>query len=118
MITPPNISAIYLANFHVDMRKSINGLSLLIVQEFDCNPADGSIYVFCNRARNKIKILYFDRNGFALWYKRLEKGRFQFFSNNKPGKMRVNEEQLRWLLDGLDFISLRGYPRLSFDTFC
>lgn len=113
----PNGKAIYLANFHVDMRKSIDGLSLLVYNHFDMNPADGSIYVFINKAINKIKLLYFDRNGFALWYKRLERGRFRFAAGS-DGTCKLEESQLRWLLDGLDFLNLRGYPQLNYDLFC
>lgn len=112
----PNNANIYLANFSVDMRKSINGLSLLICNSFN-NPADGSIYVFINKANNKIKILYFDRNGFMLLYKRLEKGRF-CFSTKEEGYCMLEEQQLRWLLDGLDYSKLSGHPKLSYDIFC
>lgn len=113
----PNGKAIYLANFNVDMRKSIDGLSLLVSQHFTRNPADGAIYVFINKACNKIKLLYFDRNGFALWYKRLERGRFRFKTAGE-GVFTLEESQLRWLLDGLDFMHLRGHPQLNYDLFC
>ena len=113
----PNAGSIYLANFHVDMRKSIDGLSLLVCNHFDRNPADGAVYVFINKASNKLKILYFDRNGFALWYKRLERGKFHF-SANGDGMCKLEESQLRWLLDGLDFLQLQGHPQLNYDLFC
>ena len=64
---------IYLANFAVDMRMGINGLSLIVLEHFEQNPTDkGRYFVFCNKARNRMKVLYFDKNGFALWLKRLE----------------------------------------------
>lgn len=109
--------SIYLANFFVDMRKSIDGLSLLVCEHFQQNPASGSIFVFLNKSRNKIKILYFDRNGFTLWYKRLERGRFILSKTLDQQVYELTEAQLRWLLDGLDFTSLRGHPTLYYDTF-
>jgi transposase len=108
---------VYLANFVVDMRKNIDGLSALVVNHFSRNPSDGSAYVFMNRARNKIKLLYFDRNGFALWYKRLEQGKFQ--CPQFDGEVYTLEAaQLHWLLDGLDFMKLQGHPTLSYTEFC
>lgn len=114
---PPNNHSIYLANFSVDMRKSIDGLSLLVSEHFNQNPASGSVYVFLNKSRNKIKILYFDRNGFVLWYKRLEQGRFVFSKTMNENTYPLSDSQLRWLLDGLDFMSLRGHPTLQYNTF-
>lgn len=108
---------IYFANFFVDMRKSIDGLSLIVCEQFQQNPALGSIFVFLNKSRNKIKILYFDRNGFVLWYKRLERGRFILSTSIVEKVFMMSDEQLRWLLDGLDFMSLRGHPTLQYDTF-
>ena len=107
---------VFLANFVVDMRKSIDGLSLLVVNHFDRNPSDGSLYVFINRACNKIKVLYFERSGFALWYKRLEQGRFK-----RPafdGQVyTLDASQLQWLLDGLDFMTLKGHAQLRYTEF-
>ena len=103
---------VFMANFCVDMRKSIDGLSMLVANEFNQNPTDGSFYVFINKALNKIKILYFDKNGFALWYKRLEKGRFK--PPKYDGKIyTLDDAQLRWLLDGLDFKKLKKTTTLS-----
>ena len=89
---------VYLANFVVDMRKSIDGLSALVVSHL---------------ARNKIKLLYFDRNGFALWYKRLEQGKFQCPQFNDE-VYTLEASQLHWLLDGLNFMTLKGHPTLSY----
>ena len=112
-----NDNLIYMASFPVDMRKSIDGLSLFVCEHFDQNPASGSIYVFINKSRNKIKILYFDSNGFVMWYKRLERGRSIFSRTINNKIITLSESQLRWLLDGLDFMSLRGHPKLYYDTF-
>ncbi len=73
-VFPTNI---YLYCQTVDFRKSINGLVLVIEQELGLNAFDPTLYVFGNKARDKIKCLYWDSTGFALWYKRLEKQRFK-----------------------------------------
>lgn len=70
----PNASVqVYLYAGTVDMRKSINGLSALVEQELELNPMIDALFAFCNRNRDKVKLLYWERNGFVLWYKRLEK---------------------------------------------
>ena len=87
-----------------DMRKAINGLCLIVSGTFSQNPSCGTVYVFCNRLRNKLKLLYWDGNGFCLLYKRLEKGRFQLPCQGQTLSLAVAE--LRWLLQGLDFTEL------------
>ncbi len=112
----PSDKKVYLASFAVDMRKSIDGLSILVSSHLEQNPTDGALYVFCNRNRNKIKILYWDRNGFCLWYKRLERQRFQLPKPNE-GVYTLEAQQLEWLLSGLDFTRLQGHKRLSYSAF-
>jgi transposase len=68
---------VYLAPGYTDMRKAINGLSIL-VEQLELDPFSGHLFVFCNRSRKILKILYWDRNGFCLWHKRLEKQRFKW----------------------------------------
>ena len=77
MMLPHNPERVFLAA-GTDMRKSINGLSVLVERAMEMNPFDGDLFVFCNRRRNMIKIFYWDKNGFALWHKRLEKHRFHW----------------------------------------
>ena len=74
---PENSIRVYLALGSTDLRKAINGLSVLVEQAMGLDPFSGDLFVFCNRRQNIIKILYWDRNGFCLWQKRLEK---QFFT--------------------------------------
>ena len=69
---------VYLALGNTDMRKAINGLSILVQESMELDPFSGHLFVFCNRKRNIIKILYWDRNGFCLWSKRLEKHFFRW----------------------------------------
>ncbi len=79
----------------VDMRKSIDGLSFLVVDGLNADPADGTVYVFFNRQRDKLKLLYWDRNGFCLWYKRLEKERFKI-PTIAGSAFELSPENLRW----------------------
>lgn len=72
--------------------------------------------MFYSRGKDKLKVLYWERNGFCLFYKRLEKGRFQLPA---PGSkiMTISKQQLRWLLDGLDISKIKGHARLNYDVF-
>lgn len=67
---------VYLAMGNTDMRKSINGLSILVSENLELDPFSGHLFAFCNKKRNMLKILYWDRNGFCLWHKRLEKRKY------------------------------------------
>ena len=73
----PELPAVYLCVEPVDFRKAIQGLSLLVEQELELNPFEATLFVFINRRRDKLKILYWEKNGFCLWYKRLEKQRYK-----------------------------------------
>ena len=84
------------------MRKAINGLSLIVSEQLGHDPFCGSIFVFCNRGKNKLKILYWEHNGFWLYYKRLEKGQFKWpQTKNDALSLLLSSRQLQWLLDGL-----------------
>ena len=93
---------VYLAVGSTDMRKAINGLSILVEQAMDLDPFSGDLFVFCNRKCTIIKILYWHTNGFCLWLKRLEKDRFKW-PQSGTDIVEIGAEQLSWLLAGLDF---------------
>ncbi|NRA56468.1 MAG: IS66 family insertion sequence element accessory protein TnpB [Gammaproteobacteria bacterium] len=101
MFVEPNI--IYLHRDIVDFRKSINGLSLTVEQELAMDVYSSALFVFCNKQRDKLKILYWDRTGFALWYKRLEKQKFKWPKQGEQ-TMNLSEQQLKWLLSGYDTV--------------
>jgi len=78
MINTMTVNQVYLVSGVTDMRKAINGLSIIISEQLNGDPFSGSVYVFCNRQRDKLKILYRECNGFWLYYRCLEKGKFQW----------------------------------------
>ena len=93
---------VYLSCGHVDMRKSINGLAAIVQGTFNLNPFDGTLFVFCNKNKDKIKVLKWDKDGFVLYYKRREKGRFKWPSlTEDKSTVNVSKEDLNRLLDGL-----------------
>jgi transposase len=100
----PDDCQVYLAIGVTDMRKQINGLSILVEQHLSLNPFSGDLFVFCNRRRNMIKILYWDKNGFCLWHKRLEEHLFKW-PRSAGETISIGSRELDWLLDGLDFTS-------------
>lgn len=96
------IQRVYLAYGATDMRQSIDGLAAMVQASFRLDPFAPSVFVFCNRQRDKLKILYWEHSGFWLLYRRLERGRFQW--PQAPGDaltQAISLRQLRWLLDGL-----------------
>ena len=101
MITVPSDVKIYLALGATDMRKSINGLSIIASEQMKLDIFSGHLFVFCNRSRTILKILYWDRNGFCVWQKRLEKDRFKWPGTHKE-VMNIGEKELSWLVAGLN----------------
>lgn len=105
---------IYIRPGKTDFRKSINGLSVLVQDHMKYDPFSGNYYVFCNRTKSMLKILYWERNGFCLWHKRLEEDKFRW--PNTPEEVHeINSEEFRWLLQGLDFYNAhknRYYSRV------
>ena len=85
-----------------DLRKAINGLSIHVQDEMQNDPFSGSLFLFCNRSRKLLKLIYWDRNGFCLWLKRLEQDKFPW-PKNKAEAQRITFDQLKLLLDGIDF---------------
>ncbi len=95
---------LYLHRDVVDFRKSINGLVVIVEQQMQLSPYSDAVFLFCNRARDKIKAVYWDRTGFCLWYKRLEKDKFQWPRQFDEATITLNAQQLDWLLRGFSVI--------------
>ena len=112
----PAKPAVYLSCTSVDMRKSINGLAAVVQGTFELDPFQGALFVFCNKDKNKIKVLHWDKDGFALYYKRRERGRFCWPSLwEENATVDITAEDLNRLLDGLfmeKFISHKSYTLL------
>lgn len=90
----------YLACGATDMRKSINGLAAIVEGSFKLDPIGGSLFVFCNRSRDRLKILEWDGDGFWLHFKRLEKGHFKWPCEGEAMTMDLSGEELAILLGG------------------
>jgi transposase len=118
MLSDSGPEKVYLACGSTDLRKSIDGLAALVQQGFDLDPFTDAWFVFCNRDRDKLKLLRWDHNGFWLYYRRLERGRFQWPKTSaKEGSPEptqvVSRRQLAWLLDGLNLEQRRAHPVVS-----
>lgn len=107
---------VYLASGSTDLRKSIDGLAVLVQEVFQLSPFSPSLFVFCNRKRDKLKILEWDTNGFWLHYRRLERGRFQWPEATNSETVTVSRQQLRWLLDGLSITQRQAHKRVTART--
>ncbi len=106
---------VYLAAGSTDLRKSINGLTALAQESLQDNVFSGSLFVFCNRRRSLLKLVYWDGNGFCLWMKQLEEDRFHWPEAGATG-IQVSMQQLRWLLDGLDFQQNQAHPKRLYSS--
>ena len=106
---------VYLAIGSTDMRKSINGLSILVEDQLNLDPFSGHLFAFCNRKRNMVKILYWDHNGFCLWHKRLEQDRFQW-PESRQEVLDVSRRELNWLIDGLTIYQQRAHKELRYSA--
>jgi len=109
-----DVSQVYLHRQPVDFRKSINGLSLIVEQEMSLSPFSEALFLFCNRSRDKLKILYWDKSGFCLWYKRLETEKFKWPRKLADDVVRLTEEQLHWLLTGYDITAMKPHQTLNY----
>ena len=99
-----DVSTVYLHRDAVDFRKSINGLVLIVEQEMALSPFADALFVFCNKSRDKLKLVYWDKTGFCLWYKRLEKAKFKWPRQHDEAVLSLSEQQWQWLLSGYDII--------------
>ncbi|MBC8443246.1 IS66 family insertion sequence element accessory protein TnpB [PVC group bacterium] len=109
-----DVPQVYLGREPVDMRKAINGLAIQVEAVLSMNPFEPHLFAFCNRRRDKVKILYFEGNGFVVWYKRLEKQRFHWPVAESGDVITLSGRELNWLLDGYDLSQLRPHKKLRF----
>ncbi len=107
-------AVVYLHRTPVDFRKQINGLALIVQEVMTLDPMQPALFVFTNRAANRAKILWWDKNGFCLWIKRLERDRFAWPFRHEGDVLELDGEQLTYLLAGFDIFRFRPHQRLNY----
>ena len=110
----PARMTVYLHRAPVDGRKQINGLSLLVQEAMGRSAFEPALFVFTSRQRRQLRILYWAHNGFCLWQKRLEEARFPWPEADADEVVTLTEQQLDWLLRGIDFFRLKQHKPLHF----
>lgn len=110
MINLDDINGFYMAKGPTDLRKGIDGYSSIVASEMNLDPFEKNLYLFCNRLKDKIKILYWDGNGFWLFYKRLESGKFRWLKEDDDSlAYNLSHQQIKWLFEGLDIHQKRAF---------
>ena len=104
---------VYLHRTPIDFRAGINSLATMVEQVLELDPFAKALYVFCNRRRNRVKILAWDRNGFWMMLKRLEEDRFVWPDEASVPTLTV--EQLHWLLEGIDVAVVQRHPQRLYE---
>lgn len=116
MLRPAAGVVIHLYRQPVDMRKQINGLVTIVEGQMELDPFSAQLFIFCNRARTLVKLVYWEGNGFALWMKRMDKSRFQWPLTLPMDVVELNAQQISWLLDGYDLTVMQDHPLLAHHT--
>lgn len=114
MLSIPPALKIFLAVTPTDMRKNHDGLAALVEHVLQANPLSGHLFVFRNKRADRIKLLYWDGDGYALWYKRLEKGTFRFpAAEDGVARVDIASADFTMLLDGVDLASVKRHKRFQ-----
>jgi len=103
----------YLCNTLIDMRNGFDGLAGIVRNHLKKDPISGDVFIFLNKTRTHIKILYWDGDGFALFYKRLERGRYSLTAHHELSKQ-LKREELMMLLEGLSYGKMIRKKRYKF----
>lgn len=103
---------VYIACGYTDLRRGIDGLASLVQSQFQLDPFSNTLYLFCGRRRDRIKALYWERNGFVLLYKRLESGSFQWPRSEAEAR-ELTAQQYRWLMEGLQIDQPRAHKAVT-----
>ena len=104
MLNIKETSQVYVYFKPVDLRKSIDGLCAVALDCLSGSLRNGDIFIFRNKRRTKLKLIFWDRNGFVMYYKRLDKGGFKFPTHPEDDSAHISAEQLDWLLMGFNFM--------------
>jgi transposase len=112
MLSIPRTTRVFLATVPTDMRKGFDGLHALVETVIEEDPFAGHLFVFRNQRRDRIKLLWWDRDGWSIFYKRLEKGRYEFPTDRiEQASCEIRAEELMLLLEGIDLKSVKRHPR-------
>jgi transposase len=115
MIRPgKDLERVYIYRHAVDMRRGINGLVVLVESVLSMDPLSSQLFVFCNRKRDLVKMVWWERNGFCLWMKKLEKERFKWPKHHDEEVITLNGQQLNFLLDGYDLSVMKPHRSLYY----
>lgn len=106
---------IFLHRDPIDFRKQSHGLAAIVERELGHNPFEGALYAFTNRRRNKIKCLYWEDNGFVLYYKSLAEEKFRW-PRQGDAVVSLTGQQINWLLDGYDISLMQGHKKLRYES--
>ena len=110
-----NLPQVFIYRQPVDFRKSFRGLAAIVENELGHNPFEGHLYAFTNRRRNKIKCLFWEDNGFVLYYKSLAEEKFKWPKGDDE-VLTLNGQQMNWLLDGYDISAMKGHKKLHYEA--
>jgi transposase len=110
---------IYLACGYTDLRRSVDGLTIIIKQQFKMDPFGNYLFMFCNKSRNRLKAISWDRNGFVLYYKRLDGEGARFKWPKDPVDIRnITIRQLKLLMEGMSIDPPKGFGDVKARDFC
>lgn len=112
-----HLPMVYLYRHPVDFRKSHRGLTAIVQMELGHDPFSGTLYIFRNRASNKIKIVFWEDNGFVMYYKSLAEEKFRWPEEGEE-LLTITGEQLNWLIDGYDIASMKPHRILQYESVC
>ena len=104
---------VFLAAGATDLRRSIDGLAILVAGQLELDPLSGHLFAFCNRRRTIVKVLYWDRNGFCLWQKRLERENFDW-PRPEDEVIELGSRELTWLLEGISIEQKNAHKKFSY----
>lgn len=114
MLSVPAELPVFLAVKPIDMRKSFDGLSVYVQSFLQMNPLSDGVFIFRNKSGDKVKLMYWQRNGLVIVYKRLEQGRYQW-PKTPDETLSLTRQELELLLDGIDLSKLKRFPALQFE---
>ena len=112
MLKLPSGTRIFMAVAPVEMRRSFSGLCAIITETLGANPIGGDLFLFRGKRSDRVKAIIWDRTGLAIWYKRLERGKYKWPSPDADS-MELTEQELALLLDGVDFTRIRRLPSFA-----